>query len=312
MRISKNRCSVNSDDHDRAQGPVVGAVEELAVSHRGDGAHRVLKAVVDGWPVVIKVYGLKRSRFDMLLRQFGSLVLVGKSSISAAGRCRTERATLARWRQEGFHVPAEASVAREVLAAAGVSGRNPWLTLEWVDGPALGMIVKREDIALRRKEEIVADFAHAIAERHARALEIDEPRLLCEHPTFEHVIFSDGRFVFFDFEIVFTGRSKVETLIARELAGFVRSLFRMAGKDFAPLLRALVSAYPEKHRLKRVRDDFERFGAVPVFDWLRLVPAGNGLARLPRGAKHTLRQKMVSELDRALKDADPAGSEADR
>lgn len=300
MAISTDRSGAELDGHDRARGGGVRAVEELTVSRRGDGAHRVLKVDVDGRPVVIKIYGLKRSRFEAVLRHFGSLVLVGKSSISAVGRCRTERDTLELWRHEGFDVPAVAALGASVLAAAGVTGRNPWLALEWVPGPALGKMVMRDDLALGRKEEIIAEFARACAARHARTIALDEPRLLCEHPTFEHVIVSDGRFVFFDFEIVFTGRCCLETLIARELAGFVRSLLRMAGGDFTPLLRALVAAYPETGRFVRVRDDFERFGAVPVFDWVGAVPLAGALGQLVRRSKHDLRQKIVTELDRAL------------
>jgi len=300
MAISTDRPGAKLHGRDSARGGGTHTVEELAVSRRGDGAHRVLKADVDGRTVVIKIYGLKRSRLEAILRQFGSLVVVGKSSISAAGRCRTERATLELWRQEGFDVPAVAAIDEAALAAAGVTGRNPWLALEWVPGPALGKMVMRDDLALRRKEEIVADFARACAARHARAVALDAPRLLCEHPTFEHVIVSDGRFVFFDLEIVFTGRCSLETLIARELAGFVRSLLRMAGSHFAPLVGALVAAYPEPGRFVRVRNDFERFGAVPVFDWIGALPLAGTLARLVRGAKHDLRQKIVSELDRAL------------
>jgi|GEM_PF-1250369 len=300
MALTTDRPDAQTLGGDRAEVARVRAVEELTVSRRGDGAHRVLKAEVDGRTVAIKIYGLKRGRLDVVLRQFGSLAVVGKSSISAAGRCRTERHTLELWRREGFEVPAIAAIDEEALTAAGVSSRNPWLALEWVPGPALGKMVMRDDLALHRKEEIVADFSRACAERHARAVALDEPRLICEHPTFEHVIYSEGRFVYFDFEIVFTARCSLETLIVRELGGFVRSMLRMAGDHFAPLVGALVAAYPEKGRFARVRDDFERFGAVPVFDWLGALPMAGALARLVRGAKHEVRKKIVSELDRAL------------
>lgn len=275
-------------------------VEQLTVSSRGDGAHRVLKAEVGGRAVVIKLYGLKRSRLEAAVRQFGSLVLVGKSSISAADRCRTERETLELWRREGFDVPGEVALDRAVLSDIGLKGSHPWLALNWVSGPIMGKMVMRDDLSLSRKEEIVAEFTKVCAARHARAIELDEPRLLCEHPTFEHVILSEGRFVFIDFEIVFTGRCRLETLIARELAGFVRSLHRMADGHLGPLLSAMVAAYPNRSRFEKVRNDFERFGAVPVFDWIRSLPLAGGLARIIRGDKHDLRQKIVAELDRAL------------
>ena len=79
--------------------------EVLAMSKRGDGTHRVLKVDYQGEPVVVKCYGLKGSWLQALSRQFGSRLLLGKSTYTARGRQNTERAVLELWRREGFDVP---------------------------------------------------------------------------------------------------------------------------------------------------------------------------------------------------------------
>jgi len=268
--------------------------EVLAFSRRGDGGHRVLKVEHRGGPVVLKLYGLKRGRLRTVMRQFGSRVILGKSSVTARGRRETERRTLELWKREGFDVPALLDLS--VPEAVG----GPYLAIEWVPGPTLAHVLGDRGTPLERKREFITAFAGVFSERHARALELREPRLIFEHPTFEHVIVSDGRLVHFDFEIVITRAWGLEDLVGREIVGFLRSLFKAAGADGPPLLDAFVDAYAGRRRLEDVRDDVLQYGTVPVMPWMRHAPLRRLVARIHRGKTAGARRAVGRALDRAL------------
>jgi hypothetical protein len=269
--------------------------EVLAFSRRGCGRHRVLRIEHRGEPAVLKLYGLKRSRLGTVLRQFGSRVILGKSSITAAGRRETERETLELWKREGFDVPALRDLV--LPEAAG----TPQLAMEFVPGPTMAQALSGRDLDLERKRELVTAFADVWSRRHARALELREPRLIFEHPTFDHVIVSDGRLVHFDFEIVIVRGWGLEDLVGREITGFLRSLSKSAGADFPHLLDALAGAYGDRSRLEGVRNDILQYGTVPVMPWMRHAPLRRLVARIHRGRKAGARRAIGETLDRALK-----------
>jgi len=264
-------------------------VELLARSERGDGRHRVLKLRLDGRPAVLKCYGRKTARTRACLRQFGSLALVGKSSISPRGRRRTEAEALALWRREGFDVP-------RVLAEAPPPGfEGPGLLLEWIRGESLADLLRHRRGSPEGRRAILGRFAALLGKRHARALELREPRLLFEHPTLEHVLVEGERLVHIDLEIVFRRRRSLERIVRREIAGFLHSLAKTSGDEFPSLLDAVVEGYPDRDRLVRVLVDLRRFRAVPVSPWLE---AAQCLLRSAR--RYRKRSGLVESLDRAL------------
>ncbi|MFH2000768.1 MAG: hypothetical protein ABIK28_13885 [Planctomycetota bacterium] len=240
--------------------------EIIDFSHRGGArCQQLLKVRYQGRDLLMKRYGLKRSFPRMLMRQFGSLALVGKSSISISGRYRTERDALALWQQEGFDVPRLYSVP-ELEANAG-----PCLVMEWIDGCLLTDLLYKSEIPFEYKAEVLKAFASQWGRRHDRALQISEPRLLMENPTFDHLFLCDERLIHFDLEIVFTRKTDLERLIRREIAGILCSLEKSSGPDFPALLKTLISAYPDPVRFHRTADELERYGSIPVigsFAWL--------------------------------------------
>jgi tRNA A-37 threonylcarbamoyl transferase component Bud32 len=270
------------------QATIEGA-EIICVSSRGDGRQRVLKADHEGSPVVVKCYGLKRGRVETVLRQLGSLLIVGKSSIRSRARFETEREVLALWRREGFDVP-------DILAVEVTEDvPGPCLVLEWIPGHHLARVIRRDEVTLSRKCELVERFAAATGARHARAIDIREPRLLYEHPAFKQVIVSGERLVHVDFEIVYTWKGDLDRLARREIAGFLGSISRSVEEDMKPVLEAFARGYPDRGRLARVRDELERFGGVPLFGrmaWLAMLPG-----RRKRARKKSL---LVRELGKAL------------
>jgi len=259
----------------------------LNVSKRGDGRHRILRIEHEGKPVVVKCYGLKRNRLSTALRQFGSLVIVGKSSVTAKARCRTERETLTLWHNEGFDVPRVYSIDFPSL--------EPCLAMEWMPGQTLSDLIQSKEESLETKKDLIRRFTEILARRHERALALNEARLLFEHPTLNHLIQSGDRLVHFDFEIVFTWKRDLERLIRRELAGFIRPMVRKSRKEETDgLLGVMVRTYPEKVCLRHVLKELEQFGSVPVLHWLK------GFQKLPffRKKGNTV---TAAALARALK-----------
>jgi len=236
--------------------------ELLAMSKRGDGTHRVLKVDYKGEPVVVKCYGLKGSRLQALSRQFGSRLLLGKSTYTSRGRQNTEHAVLELWLREGFDVPQVLDLP--MLGKAG----QPCLAMECVPGPLMSKLIRSADEPLARKQELVACFAATAGRRHARAIELCEPGLVFKHPTFSHIIVSDSRLVHFDFEQALTHKSGIERYIRHEIAGFLHALPRSDRTLFLDLFSAFSQSYPDRQRLDKVIAELQRFGTVPLAPWL--------------------------------------------
>ena len=236
--------------------------EVLAMSKRGDGTHRVLKVDYQGKPVVVKCYGLKGSRLQALSRQFGSRLLLGKSTYTARGRQNTERAVLELWRREGFDVPRVLDLP--LLGQAG----QPCLALEWLPGPLMSKLLRSADLPLARKQELMACFAATAGRRHARAIKLCERGLVFKHPTFSHIIVNDSRLVHFDFEQTLTHTSGIERYIRHEIAGFLHALPRSDRALFLDLFFVFSQHYPDRQRLDTVLAELQRFGTVPLAPWL--------------------------------------------
>jgi hypothetical protein len=264
--------------------------ELLDSSRRGDGGQRVLKVTHEGMPVVLKCYGMKRGRIKTLVRQFGSLFLVGKSSITAGSRCATEREALALWSREGFDVP-------RLLRVPELEGRaDPCLVMEWIPGILMTEALREGGAPLPERIALVKRFSPLLCARHDRAVRLDEPRLLMENPTFDHVFVSGDRLVHFDLEIAFRKARDVERLVRRELVGFTWSMAKMSGAEFPALLEAMIARYPARHRFITVLEELKRYGNVPVVPWIAFF---QGLIR--KRERYAKRKVLVDALEEAVR-----------
>jgi hypothetical protein len=233
----------------------------LNISRRGDGRQRVMKVAHNEKFMVLKCYGLKRSRLKSLFRQLGSLFLVRKSSITAKARHDTELDVLSLWKREGFDVP-------EVYPLPILPQDTPHCTaMEWIPSPTLAEVLQDDQKSLAYKKEIIARYARIWGKRHARALELGEPRLLQENPTLSHVFVSRDRLVHFDFEIVFTRKKDLKRLIRREIVGILRSMSKASSDNFSLLLDTLLEAYPDLCHFRQTAWELLRYGTVPVMGW---------------------------------------------
>jgi tRNA A-37 threonylcarbamoyl transferase component Bud32 len=239
----------------------------LAISRRGDGRHQVVSARLDGRAVVVKLYGRKRPWLPTLARAFGHRFLVAKTGLGARTRRDTEARLLRLWRAHGFAVP-------EILELSlPEPDERPYLVLEQIEGTTVQAELRDVSIPLERLEAGMAEFAANWCRRHALAERLREPGLVHAHPGFAHLLDRRSDWVTFDLEYAYTDPRRVDSLIAVEIAGFVASLQSAAGPRAAPLLRALVAAYPDHDRLARV-ERFASMGRFPALDWLGAhVPA---------------------------------------
>jgi tRNA A-37 threonylcarbamoyl transferase component Bud32 len=271
----------------------------LAISRRGDGRHQVVSARLGGRDVVVKLYGRKRPWFPTLARSFGHRFLVAKTGLGARTRCDTEGRLLRLWREHGFAVP-------EVLELALPEPEpRPYLVLEQVDGRTVQAELRDSTVRLERLETGIALFAADWCRRHALAERLREPGLVHAHPSFSHLLDRAGEWVTFDLEYAYTDSRRVETLVAVEIAGFVASLLRAAGPRAAPLLRALVDAYPDHERLARVGRS-AGVGRFPALDRLtahlpRLRASG------PRKNRDSV-SALADALETSVRSGTPTGA----
>jgi len=240
--------------------------EILSANKKGDGTHRVLKVITNGSPIVLKCYGRTRGRLESLLKFLGIRLLVGKTSTSARGRCATERSVLNLLNREGFAAPTIVSFEKITTPS------QPCLALEWIPGRSLAEIVRSEKYPLDKKKDLLARCGCEMRQRHDRAVKLREPRLVFEHPSLHHVIVSNERLVYTDFEITYCRAHDIERLARREIAGFLYSLARANWNQFQPLFSAFSEGYGNSARVDAMLRELRRYGTVPVAWWLTLFP----------------------------------------
>ena len=172
--------------------------ELLNFSRRGDGSHCIVKVMDGTTPMILKLYGRKRSNLRTRFRRYLSPFDVGQSSSIIQARIQTERAVLTLWQREGFDVP-------KIYSPAFLEGFDqPCLAMELIPGQTLTTFLHDTTIPLDRKKDIISRFCQEMARRHERALEQKEIRLLLFHPNMSRILISDDRLVYLDFEVVYT------------------------------------------------------------------------------------------------------------
>jgi hypothetical protein len=226
----------------------------------------------------------------VLIRQLGSLFLVGKSSITAKARHDTELDVLSLWKREGFDVP-------EVYPLPEGPQDTPYcIAMEYIPSPTVAEVLQDDQQSLAFKKEIIARYARVWGKRHARAFELGEPRLLQEKPTLSHVFVSPDRLVHFDFEIVFKRKKDLKQLVRREIVGILRSMSKASGDHFSPLLDTLLETYPDLSLFRQTAWELLLYGTVPVMGWTATFH------RLMRQKKrYRKRLNFTNTLARALK-----------
>lgn len=226
----------------------------LDSSARGGGRHGVflLKSPQDQW--VVKIYHHKR---DPLQRFFSGLenYFAGRSSSDYRARFSTEKKTLDIWQKNGFEV------FRQLNQSPPVSIDFPHLVFEFVGGRTLKKYFLDSTIGKSDKLDTLKRLIPEWSRRHAVALETRNHYLIQERATLQHVYMSadDDRLIYYDFEIVYTPRHSLPAIIAREIAGYIRSLFSVVPRDgFNDYLDIFIREYPYRAFLHYPYDYFFR------------------------------------------------------
>ena len=107
------------------------------------------------------------------MMQLACWTLAGKSNLWPRGRMRTEAECMALWQKHGFDV----FRIRDVSVAV-VEIRGPHLILEFCPGRTLYKILDDDAMPEEEKNGLLERFSNEWGERHQRALDLMEPRLL--------------------------------------------------------------------------------------------------------------------------------------
>jgi hypothetical protein len=197
---------------------------------------------------VLKLYRRRRGRLRSFSRALENRAL-GKRDVSPGARCRTERLSLDLWTRMGFRVP----VRLEAPLPEGIA--PPALWMKYCPGETLYRLILNGAADIETLARHCARLGATMDQRHRVALERDEPLLVPEHATVQHVVVNDEHLVHIDHETGYGPGYPLEWAIAREVASTVRTILRAASeRPSAPVpgeryTAALVEAYGDKERL---------------------------------------------------------------
>ena len=107
---------------------------------------------------------------------------------------------------------------------------------------------------------------------------------------------SDDRLIYFDFEIVYAPRHSLKGILAREIAGYLRSLYTaVPPADWGAYLETIIRAYPQR---KFLHYPYEYFFNHP--NWLlRFISALD--RQLPRNRRQNSKYNIADRIQTFLK-----------
>ncbi|MCB9896999.1 MAG: hypothetical protein H6825_03230 [Planctomycetes bacterium] len=198
--------------------------------------------------VVQKLYRRRGTWISETTRHVLTRLAGRKSGVTARARRATERRLLQHWKAAGCDVPADLTEAYPELGGPCVA------IYEHIEGDTLARrLGRRAALPRAERDPLLRRFGAAWRARHDRALTDTDPSLVHEHGTVLHVLCSGERLVTFDLEQGFLPGQPVLPLVAKEVAGFLRSLAARTEPDtFRADLRTLVDAYGDRARLAAV------------------------------------------------------------
>ncbi|MGE0712608.1 MAG: hypothetical protein AB7N76_33415 [Planctomycetota bacterium] len=207
-----------------------------------------------GW-AVLKVYYGSRSWPETWLKSLGNVIFEGQTSYLPKTRLRMELECLQLWARHGFRV---FQPYPEVEVQAPNCPAGGYLLLEYVSAPKLEEVLADAARPLEERMELYRRWLAEWCRRHDLAEQEREPRLVHENGDAGHVmILEDGRFLWFDFEMVYRSRSKVREYVGHEIVQYVWQLLRKTPADMHErLLEETARHYPDRARLRFAPDVF--------------------------------------------------------
>lgn len=197
---------------------------------------------------VFKHYSRRRGRFATWLRAFLARLYGKKTTPTARGRRDAELAQLRHWREAGFDTP------RVWESTAGVGADPQLLILEWIEGPSFEDLLRRRGQTPRpERDRLCRRLGAELGARQRAAFDGDDPSLIQEHATIAHALAAGERLVRYDHEQAYLPGQPVLPLLAKELAGNLRSLARIHDPEvIAADLDAFVAGYADDALLQLI------------------------------------------------------------
>jgi hypothetical protein len=165
-------------------------------------------------------------------------------------RMRNEKKCLEIWRAAGFKV-------FETYENVVVKGLPPggYLLFEYSAAPKFKDYFGDPAIALDDRLGTYRRFLKEWYRRHKLAIDAREPRLVHENGDMKHVLIVDDQFLFFDFEMTYRSRRRVQEFVTREILAYLKSLGKIVGPELFPLfLKETAAHYPGTELLHNAYD----------------------------------------------------------
>lgn len=233
---------------DPVPSAIDGAPRVLQSGGRDPGSgNRLLLYRIDGRPALLKVYRRRRAAWREPVKRFSYRVFEGRRGVTARQRRDLERESLRLWREHGFDVPALLPHPLPPELAGALA-----LWLEYCPGPLLASLLADRERPLRERSAAAERFGRELARRQHLALELGERRLVVSHASAKHVLVHGERQVSFDLETGYAPDFPLESALAEELAGCLRSVLRAAPEDRDALGHAFVRGYGADARLRQL------------------------------------------------------------
>jgi hypothetical protein len=189
---------------------------------------------------VLKVYYGTRSMW----RYIGGSVsnfFEGQTSFMPRARMQNEKRCLKIWREAGFRV---FDTYDDVIVKGLPHGG--YMLFECLPALKFRDYFGDESVPLEERLHTYRRFLKEWHRRHELALKRREPRLVHENGDMKHVLIIEDQFLFFDFEMTYRSRQRVEEFVAREILAYLKSLGKTVGPDLFPLfLEETIEHYPD-------------------------------------------------------------------
>jgi len=197
----------------------------------------------DGF-AVLKVYYGSRSLFRYVTGTISNF-FEGQTSFMPRARLANEKKCLKIWHDAGFRVfKTYDNVKVKDLPEGG------YMLLEYLPALKFEDYYGDDSVPIEERLNTYRRFLKEWHKRHEIAVKEREPRLIHENGDMKHVMIIGDEFLYFDFEMTFRSRSKVEEFVSREILAYLKSLGKIVGPElFELFLQETINNYPNTEYL---------------------------------------------------------------
>lgn len=247
-----------------------------------------------GW-AVLKVYYGSRPMWETVAKSVGNVVFEGQTSYMPRTRLAVERECMDLWSRHGFRVFERYD---DVEVRAPQCPPGGYLLMEYVEAPKLIDHMRDERLTVDERFATWRRFLPEWARRHQIAVAEREPRLIHENGDCKHVMLLGDEFLWFDFEMVYRSRDRVEEYVGHEIVQFVWQLLRNVPADIQErLIEETARHYPNPEFVQLGYDVFHHHPKT-------LPRLGRAVdRRLARSRKPTSKYNVARRLRAVLAEA---------